>query len=70
MSFDYPDYGEPEALAGIRAQLSEQDRIDAFARVFGREPSNNEELGDFIELYTLELYNHQMDANPNFDPRL
>jgi|GEM_PF-5366386 len=70
MSFDYPDYDEPEDLARIRVQLSEADRINAFNNVFGRAPENDDELDLFIETYTLELYNSQSDNNPNFDPSL
>ena len=70
MSFDYPDAEEPEGLARIRAQLTERDRINAFVKVFGRDSNNNDELDEFIETYTLELYNNQIDEEPGFEPRL
>jgi hypothetical protein len=70
MSLDYPDYDEPEELARMRAKMSPNDRIRAFVEIFGRKPSSDDELDAFIEEYTLELYNNQMDADPDFDPNL
>ena len=68
MDFNYPDHEEPEELAEIRVRMTAQDRVRAFVEVFGREPQDEDELDVFIEQYTLELYNNEMDEDPNFDP--
>lgn len=58
---EYRRYEEPVALRKIRAKMTYVDRIKTFQEVFDREPNDNDELEEFIEQYTLELYNECYD---------
>ena len=50
-------YPEPAALQRLRESLTEERRRKEFQAVFGREPATPDELDDFIEHLTLEMYN-------------
>ena len=63
MSLDYPEYEEPEGLAKIRMRMTHVERIKEFNDAFGRDPSDEDELDEFIEIITLEIYNAQLDQN-------
>jgi hypothetical protein len=51
----------PKALARLRAKLTYDKQLKAFQDVFGRDPASNAELDAYIEEYTLELYNSELD---------
>ena len=65
----YPDpeedeHPEPEGLKRLRAEFTYDRQLETFRQVFGREPQDDEELGQFADEYTREMYNSGYDEIP------
>ncbi|QEL15684.1 hypothetical protein [Limnoglobus roseus] len=54
-------YREPAALRRIRESLTEEKQLQEFRKVFGCDPSSEDQLEVFIEHLTLEMYNAGCD---------
>ena len=54
----------PTALRRLRAALTEERKRREFRQIYGREPSDDEELDLFIKELTLEMYNAGYDDWP------
>jgi hypothetical protein len=55
-------YREPRELRRLRESLTDERRLDEFRKVFVRDPASQDELDQFIEYLTLEMYNSGHDA--------
>lgn len=59
---DEQEYPEPEALARLRANYGRNQQLRDFRRVYGRDPLSDEELEQFVQEFTVEMYNSDTDT--------
>jgi hypothetical protein len=54
--------GTCRELRRLRESLTDERKLDEFRKVFERDPASSDELNQFIEYLTLEMYNSGRDA--------